>query len=1253
MRILAVRGSNLASLTEFDIDLSSEPLAGAGLFAVTGDTGAGKSTILDALCLALFGEYPRAAVARAEKIEDPSGDIHTIQDSRNILRRGAASGHAEVDFIGRDGNGYRVRWEARRAKGKADGKLQKEFRRLDRLDGSAAVATGTRDVLALVEEKTGLTFDQFRRTVLLAQGEFDAFLIADEKARAELLEKITGTEIYRRLSQAAAAAAAERAADIERLKEKQGHLDLLDADTRARVEAAVSGGEAQLASLRTAHAAALAARARGERQTEARNRAIAASAAAKAAADEHDAAAPDRARLVLIDRLAPLDDKAAAVRLAEQHLATATTSFETADKTADAAALAAVAAAQRLQEVIDADAAAEAQLIAQEPLWREADALDRDLMAVTQTHAERQRIADEIAAARASAQAALDAACAETAAARAASASLDTDLAATAAHAMFVDRAADFNALLEKRAQLAATRDKILEEARRGVEDVQRLAAQAAADRAEAQALKAKHADITVRLEVQRAHLRAQDTGKLEPRALELADLESKLSLAADVVIGWRRTDDDGRAAEEGIESAATMLAAAIATRHEAEATLDRLGLARREVGRLADLAAATASEQAGSLRASLLPGQPCPVCGGSDHPYAHGNAVNALIGGVLARRDAIDGELERLTETIAQARGDAAAAEAQREAAEKMRTQAIEECTRLAASYAALVHELNAALASDEAPEPLERDITAADSDALIVLRDEVATAREDLVDQITRIAAARAAVDDLQTEANTIAATYDAVSQRAEKSAARHATADSSRVLTEAKARHANAELAGVKLALTPFLDAAGLSATDLDRDPAATRAVFKDLATTYTRRTSERAALEQRISAAAIADAAASSRLDALLAQQAAADADLAAMAAELTRRTAARAALLGGRTGDMLRAEAATARRLRASMCAEAESASTAAAIESVRQTTLRISAQAALAKAKSDLGTAKDTLQSALAAAGISDPQAIDVARLPADAVAMLRDRLARLDRIRLEMAATAAARRADLEAILADGEDPRPATELAGAVRTLDLEIEQLHQSIAAARARLAADDDARRRAGTLAQEIDAAITEYRTWEAVDAAIGSASGDKFRRFAQGVTLDHLVRLANVQLDLVAPRYRLVRTPRSGDLALAVVDRDMGDEVRAVRSLSGGERFLVSLALALALSGLEGRDALVDTLFIDEGFGALDAETLETAVAALEALHGQGRKVGVVTHVAAMIERIPVQIRVDKRGQGRSVVRILDESAAAA
>ncbi len=134
-------------------------------------------------------------------------------------------------------------------------------------------------------------------------------------------------------------------------------------------------------------------------------------------------------------------------------------------------------------------------------------------------------------------------------------------------------------------------------------------------------------------------------------------------------------------------------------------------------------------------------------------------------------------------------------------------------------------------------------------------------------------------------------------------------------------------------------------------------------------------------------------------------------------------------------------------------------------------------------------------------------------------------------------------------------------------------------------------------------------------------------------------------LANLRLAALSPRYRLERAAGEGaDLGLQIIDRELCDERRSTRSLSGGERFLASLALALALAGLEGRDSFVDTLFIDEGFGSLDATTLDVAIDALETLQGQGRKVGVISHVEQLHQRIATQIRVEKRGGGRSVVR---------
>ena len=187
--------------------------------------------------------------------------------------------------------------------------------------------------------------------------------------------------------------------------------------------------------------------------------------------------------------------------------------------------------------------------------------------------------------------------------------------------------------------------------------------------------------------------------------------------------------------------------------------------------------------------------------------------------------------------------------------------------------------------------------------------------------------------------------------------------------------------------------------------------------------------------------------------------------------------------------------------------------------------------------------------------------------------------------------------------------------------------------------------DDQRRRDANqaLAQRIALAYAEYQRWGRISALIGSASGDTFRKIAQAYNLDLLVHHANVQLRQLVRRYRLKRG--GSMLGLLVMDTEMGDELRSVHSLSGGETFLVSLALALGLASMASSTLKIESLFIDEGFGSLDPESLQLAMDALDGLQAQGRKVGVISHVQEMHERIPVQIRVVRQGNGLSTVEV--------
>lgn len=229
MRVLAIRGKNLASLEgEFEIDFTVEPLKSAGSFAITGSTGSGKSTLLDALCLGLFDDTPRTNHALENiSIVDIKDKTINQKDSRNILRRGTSDGYAEVDFLSLGGETFRSRWSVRRSRDKVDGSLQNSEFRLTNLTTNIEEQGRKTELLAKVVELIGLTFDQFTRAVLLAQGDFATFLKATQREKAELLEKLTGTDIYSRISTSIYEKSKSAEQDLNLLRERIKDIELL------------------------------------------------------------------------------------------------------------------------------------------------------------------------------------------------------------------------------------------------------------------------------------------------------------------------------------------------------------------------------------------------------------------------------------------------------------------------------------------------------------------------------------------------------------------------------------------------------------------------------------------------------------------------------------------------------------------------------------------------------------------------------------------------------------------------------------------------------------------------------------------------------------------------------------------------------------------------------------------------------------------------------------------------------------------
>ncbi|MEH3117450.1 MAG: AAA family ATPase [Methylorubrum populi] len=1246
MRILAIRGENLASLAApFAVDLAAEPLGATGLFAITGETGAGKSTILDALCLALYGRYPRVTGTHKENVPDPSGEALSAGDGRAILRRGAAAGYAEVDFVGRDGVAYRVGWETYRARNRATGKLQAERRRLHRLDDGRAVASGKMAVLGRVIELTDLTFDQFRRTVLLAQGEFDAFLLAAESERAELLEKITGTAIYSEISKRVHVGYEEHRRAVDALEMRRREIGLLDEDGLKARNGEREGLLAQVTAWRTEQEAV------GRTLETARR--IEAARAALAQAGRHAAstreasaaAAPDRARLSELDTVEPLRGRAEALDEAGRERAAAQAQVEAVGARVTAAHISAEASEAKRAEASAADEAAEAVFKRFGPLWDRAAARDAAIAHAEQEAAEAGQSAiraAETAETAMAALAALDLRLGEAQEAREAAARrLDADR----AQAPLAERGGEFARRIRERARLrgqaeaAATEGAARRSEMAGCDDEAKAGnARLAALRTQREALAAARAE-------REAALDALAEPAAQGRAAALEGLLDLLREACALAGRHGTALADRAAAAEAETEAAAAFAEAAARHAAAEAALHEAGIRRAEIAPLAELAEESASHEAARLRSLLVSGGPCPVCGSPDHPHAHESegALGRLAEEMRARRAELDRRIGERQAARDRARGDAAAAEGRLDDAQERGAAAAEAAAATSARYRAGLPPLAASLeaAGLAAVLPQEPDAP--------VLAAKGTAARAEREATLRSLAAART----LRGEIDGLIRDRDAAEARAEAEtraldALTRRRSEAGLAAERAESTHAALlqRIADLSAEITPALTAADLGLPALDRDPEACADRVAAFGQAYAALRARHAGLEAQIAALAPERAAAASLCETEARAAAKARAAATERQARLARAREERAGLLGGEATGPHRTRLNNERHA----ARDALKAAQAACAETARALTGTVT-EAAGADAASERAAARhDAAEAAFTqACGARGREAVAaLLAVPAEARTALRARLDRLAREEAEAGTALATRRADLDAL--------------GSVSGIDVaaaqaEATRLSEAMAEAQQRLGAldadlrrDEAARIKAADLATEIEAARAELATWHRVEEAVGSAGGDRFRRFAQGVTLDHLVHLANDQLRALSPRYRLARSA-GADLALHVVDRDMGDERRATRSLSGGERFLVSLALALALSGLEGRQSFVDTLFIDEGFGSLDAETLDLAVDALETLQGRGRKVGVITHVAGMMERIAVQIRVEKRGSGRSVVRVVDRGAA--
>lgn len=1252
MRILAIRGENLASLGQpFSIDFETEPLAGTGLFAITGETGSGKSTILDALCLALYGAYPRFSESQQDALPDPSGAKASISDGATILRRGAGSGYAEVDFVGQDTQQYRARWEARRARKKPDGTIQQALRSLHVVQGSilTPVANSKTEVLRVVEGQTGLTFEQFCRTVLLPQGEFDSFLLAQRNERGALLEKITGTEIYGRISKIVYEGTHKLRTDAEQLETELTNLGLLSSDERAMIEQAIATLEQDVATKTGEQRAWQARISHFDNLIQAQQRLEAAEQALREAQESANLAAPDRIRLRMLQIVEPLRSLRQRLTHALSKKAPAELRDEQAKATLRKTQLDADSAKGILVTARAENDAAETTFRDLGPIWDEAARLD-----VERTNAQTEaRTAHTAAGVARRNQNALETELSGVTE-QLGRISLDLESVATSLEArsgMFsiADQLSQIEVLFSRytsNATEAQSSKKKQETAERTASKLRESLAACVLQvetETELQQAASETAQATQR------KLDESDEAKWQTEEAELTTLQDN-ARNLDLFAGQYRTATATlQSSRVERETAATAIADAAARIQSAESSQLEMTSQRAEIQRNADLVKESLDQRSAHLRSLLVDGEHCPICGATEHPYTAPGAKDALTElaeKLRKERVSIDEALMLSGRNLQGATADRTAAEGRAQNAGRNETQARREIQSLTGEFHTLRSAMETVCANFKLgallPETLTKGTESVDLIAQLTAKTQQSRALAH--GQVTAIQGLRRQLDAANTDNREAQTRLNAAVTRRDAAKASLHEAELQVVSATEGAKQATARLSDTEVELTTFLDAAGISVDRLRGDAAAALASLRDTAFEIASLRSRTAELSvQKDQSARKQKELETSRL--VLAERVQeADADATRRDEALRQVSEARAQLLDGEeTGPhRTRINAERLRAQNALQSAHASHSSLAAQLAAAGEHEKNAAAE--LAQSLTEIGEAERAYCEGCASAEIETTRADELLATTTNEKETLQTRLETLDRAVQNAEATLEERLSILQGLLTAESESLDRASLAAALDQLTAELNLASQNIGDRKGRLNHDDGLRITAADLRRRAEEKATELGIWQQVEDAIGSANGDRFRTFAQSLTLDQLVELANEHLDSFSRRYQLFRSPEA-DLSLHVVDIEMGEEHRAIRSLSGGERFLVSLSLALALSGLDGHEFSVDTLFIDEGFGALDADTLDVAITALETLHGRGRKVGVITHVAAMIESIPVQIKVDKLGAGSSKVRV--------
>lgn len=1115
MKLITLEIDNIASYAHATVDFAAAPLATAPVFLIAGDVGSGKSTILDCITLALYAKTPRMESTRMKGRSGDSGRDNTTvrpNDVRQLIRLGSGKASVCLTFEDEAGRRYTARWEAHITR---NGTYAQPRRYLLLPEGTELSRVG--DIEKHISDIVGLDFEQFCRTTMLAQGEFTRFLKAEDKNKADILEKITGTSIYARISSLIYRHAAESAAKAEDIRRRIAELtgDRDGADDSASIEAKIEITRELAGKLNDEKARLQATLRFRESLAQAANSLDKAREALLSAQEYSQSDAVKEARTT-IDRLKTatpaLEMMSERDRLdkelhdCRERIAQARGEFAALLKHRDDTERKLRQAETRRDENLQALSALDAWL----PLIEKADNI-------------RGHITRAVSA-------------------------LDS---ARNAEERLTDTAERLSRLRDESVKTEVK----LAEARR-ITDI-------AIERCDYIALRAEaYADIPqLTLELGEAHARWVEiqsmSSRLDEKNARLAELQDKArKLSADIAAD-KKTGDTLTQSLARAEGAAEN--------------------ARDAFDRFKD----TVADHSKALRATLTPGCQCPVCRQKVVNMPPDDAIlTELYLSLKTARDKtrdeqlrIRKELDRLTVRTEQQRKDADETESN---IGKLQT----EIDKLADEQQKAVSKLADELRT-EADAKVIGQVISEQQTQLSARSARLDTLKKLSAKATLRMQKARTAADKLARE---LEADERAISELSGKVQALRQVIDSESAKAETETKALNKASSGLF----------GEIATQTDKKRLADiSARFEEKIGEHKRLSNSISELELQIEKLRQQYSESSESINDIVTLLP----DFASVSGEGSQKAAADpsgrklVALLTELTGQRDNKESA---------------------IGKLNQ------------QIDSFIHSNKDFSIERLAELHSLDKKHIDEYRRlceNADKEISLRKGLVaeaqkNLDRLQADSGRYPSADEIDDESLRALAEEKNSQYDqtlaLLGELRKTCDDYRKIEEKLAGLRASLA-------EATAIADE----------WAGLNEALGSASGDKFRTIAQSFVLQSLLDSANIYMRRLSGRYILRGQP--GNFNIDVVDTMSGGAARSANTVSGGESFMVSLALALALCDISPRLA-VDILFIDEGFGTLSGQPLVNAVELLRSLHrSSGRRVGIISHIGELKSCIETRI----------------------